>query len=102
DLQLSDALLGRYWRDRLARRRRRDHESDPALPLLLWPVRAGDDPHLQGRELSSAPGRRDHADARTRHIRAESDGAARAEWLLVERRTQPAVVESAGARRLDA
>ena len=63
DLQLPDADVGRHRRHRLARRRRRDHEPDPALPLLVWALRAGDDPHLQGGELPSAPGLRDHADA---------------------------------------
>ena len=48
-LQLSDAELGGYRRDRLAGGRRGDHEPDPALPLLLRSLCAGDDPHLQGR-----------------------------------------------------
>ena len=55
-LQLSDADLGRYRRDRLARRWRGDHEPDSALPLLLRAVRARDDPRLQGRDLSPAAG----------------------------------------------
>jgi len=32
-----------------------DHEPDPALPLLLWPLRARHDPGVQGGEFSSAP-----------------------------------------------
>ena len=83
DLQLPDPDLGRHRRDRLAGRRRGDHEPDPALPLLLRPLRAGDDPHLQGGELPSAPGLRDHADAVPRHAGAEGDGAGRAEPLVV-------------------
>ena len=63
DLQLSDADLGRHRRHRLAGRRRRDHEPDPAVPLLLRPLRARHDPRLQGGELPPAPGLRDHADA---------------------------------------
>ena len=38
---------------------------------------AGDDPHLQGGELPSAPGLRDHADAFARHGAAEGHGAGR-------------------------
>ena len=49
--------------DRLAGRRRRDHEPDPALPLLLRSLCARDDPHLQGGELPPAPGLRDHGHA---------------------------------------
>lgn len=56
DLQLSDADLGRHRRHRLAGRWRRDHEPDPAVPLFLWPLCARDDPRLQGRILSPAPG----------------------------------------------
>ena len=75
DLQLPDADLGRYRRDRLAGRRRRDHEPDPALPLLLRPLCARDDPRLQGGELPPAPGLRDHADA-VRAARAEQKAMA--------------------------
>ena len=70
DLQLPDADLGRHRRDRLAGRRRRDHEPDSALPLQLRPLRAGDDPHLQGGELPPAPGLRDHDHALPRHGRS--------------------------------
>ena len=83
DLQLSHALLGRHRRHRLAGRRRGDHEPDPALPLQLRPLCAGDDPHLQGGELPPAPGLRDHADALPRQRRAEGDGAGCAEPLVV-------------------
>ena len=83
DLQLSDAELGRHRRHRLAGRRRRDHEPDPALPLLLRAVCARHGPHLQGRELPPAPGLRDHDDAGARHARAEGDGAGRARPLVV-------------------
>ena len=60
DLQLPDADLGRHRRDRLARRRRGDHEPDSAVPLLVRPVRARDDPHLQGGVVPSAAGLRHH------------------------------------------
>ena len=62
-LQLSDADLGRRRCDRLARRRRGDHESDSDLQVLLRPVRARDGAHLQGREFPPAPGLRNHDDA---------------------------------------
>ncbi len=55
----------------------------PALPLLLRPLCAGDDPHLQGGELSPAPGFRDHADLEPRHAGAEGDGAGCARPLVV-------------------
>ena len=61
DLQLPDADLGRHRRDRLARRRRGDHQPGPAVPLLLRPVCAGDGPHLQGGVLPPAAGLRDPA-----------------------------------------
>ena len=54
DLQLSDAVVGRHQRHRLAGRRRRHHEPDPALPLQLRPLRARHDPHLQGGSSTSA------------------------------------------------
>ena len=54
DLQLSDAELGGHRRDRLAGRWRGDHEPDPAVPLFLRPLRAGDDPHLQGGSRSTS------------------------------------------------
>ncbi len=63
DLQLSDADLGRYRRDRMAGGRRGDHEPDPAVPMFLRSLCARDDPRLQGRVVSSAPGLRDHGDA---------------------------------------
>ena len=65
-LQLPDADLGGRRRDRLAGRRRGDHEPDPDLPLLVRAVCARDGAHLQGRELPPAPGLRDHDDARAR------------------------------------
>ena len=83
DLQLSDAVLGRHRRHRLAGRRRGDHEPDPAVPLQLRPLRARHDPHLQGGELPPAPGLRDHGHAVPRQRRAEGDGAGRAEPLVV-------------------
>ena len=61
DLQLPDADLGRHRRHRLAGRRRGDHEPDPAVPLLVRPVRAGDGAHLQGGVVPPAPGLRHHA-----------------------------------------
>ena len=54
DLQLPDADLGRHGRDRLARRRRGDHEPGPAVPLLVRPVRARHGPHLQGGVASTS------------------------------------------------
>ena len=62
DLQLPDADLGRHGRDRLAGRRRGDHEPGAALPLLLRAVCARDDPHLPRGELPPAPGLRVAAD----------------------------------------
>ena len=70
DLQLSDADLGGYRRDRLAGRWRRDHEPDSAVPLFLRSLCARDDPRLQGGILSPAPGFRDHADAVARHAKS--------------------------------
>ena len=67
DLQLPDAELGRYRRHRLAGGRRGDHEPDPDLPLQLRPLCSRHDSHLQGGELSPAPGLRDHDVARARH-----------------------------------
>ena len=46
DLQLPDADLGRHGRDRLAGRRRGDHEPGAALPLLVRAVCARDGAHL--------------------------------------------------------
>ncbi len=82
-LQLSDADLGRRRCDRLAGRRRGDHESDSDLPLLVRSVRARDGAHLQGRELPSAPGLRNHDDAGARHAGAATHGAGRARSLVV-------------------
>ena len=56
DLQLSHAHLGRRGGHRLAGGLSRDRQPDFAAAHLLWPVFAGDDPHLQGGELPSAPG----------------------------------------------
>src|ERR1019366_9203579 len=78
-----DAVVGGYRRDGVAGGWRGHHEPDSALPLLLWSVRAGDDPRLQGRKFSSAAGLRNHADAVWRHGGAEGDGAGRAEPVVV-------------------
>ena len=67
--------LGRHGRDRLARRRRGDHEPDPAVPLLLRPVRAGDGAHLQGGVVPPAAGLRDPA-RRCRAARPSSSAMA--------------------------
>ena len=83
DLQLSDAVVGRHRRHRLAGGRRRHHEPDPAVPLQLWPLRARHDPHLQGGELPPAPGLRDHGDPVPGQRGAEGDGAGRLEPLVV-------------------
>ena len=45
-----------HGRDRLAGRRRGDHEPDSALPLQLRTVCAGDDSHLQGGIVPPAAG----------------------------------------------
>ena len=55
-LQLSDADLGRHWRDRLAGRWRRDHEPGAAAAHELRPLCPRHGPHLQGRKLPPAPG----------------------------------------------
>ena len=83
DLQLPDADLGRRRHDRLAGRRRGDHEPGADLPLLLRAVCARDDPHLQGRKLPPAPGLRDPADDDDRARSAARDGAGRGEPLVV-------------------
>ena len=72
-LQLSDAHVGRHRRDRLVRRRRGDREPDDARQGVVRPVRARDDPHLQGRELPQAAGLRD----RVRRWRAARPRSAR-------------------------
>ena len=78
DLQLPDADLGRRRRDRLAGRRRRDLQPGAAVPLLLRPLRPGDDPDLQGGVLPPAAGLRDPADTlMPRHRRAAGDGPGR-------------------------
>ncbi len=82
-LQLPDAHLGGRRRDRLARRRRGDHEPDSADALLVWSLCAGDGAHLQGGKLPPAAGLRHHDRARARHRRAEGDGAGGARSLVV-------------------
>ena len=84
DLQLPDADLGRHGHDRLAGRRRGDHEPGAALPLLVRAVCARDDPHLPRGELPPAPGLRGAADDDAAgHRGAEGDGAGRGEPLVV-------------------
>ena len=82
-LQLPDAHVGRHRCDRLAGRRRGDHEPDPDLQMLIRSVRARDGAHLQGRELSPAAGLRNHDDAGARHAGAAAHGAGRARPLVV-------------------
>ena len=82
-LQLPGPYLGRYRRHRLARGRRRHHEPDPPLPLLIRPLRPSHGPRLQGRILPPAPGLRDHAHFVPRHARAEGDGPGCPEPLVV-------------------
>ena len=77
DLQLPDADLRRRRRDRLARRRRRDLQPGAAVPQLLRPLRAGDDPDLQGGVVPPAAGLRAAADDDARHRRPAGDGAGR-------------------------
>src|ERR1700746_1533000 len=79
DLQLPDADLGGYWRDRLAGRWRGNHEPDSIVPLFVRAVCTRDDPRVQGRILPPAAGLRDHADAQPRLAGAEGDGTGRAE-----------------------
>ena len=69
DLQLPDADLRRRRRHRLAGRRRRDLQPGAAVPLLLRPLRAGDDPDLQGGVVPPAAGLRAAADDDARHRR---------------------------------
>ena len=70
DLQLPDADLGRHGRDRLAGRRRRDHEPGAALPLLVRALRARDGAHLPRGVVPPAPGlRRAADDDEARHAR---------------------------------
>ena len=54
--------VGRRRCHRLAGRRRRHHESSAVVPMLVWPVRAGDGAHLQGGIVPSAAGLRVAAD----------------------------------------
>ena len=84
DLQLPDAQLGRHGHDRLARRRRGDHEPGAALPLLVRAVCAGDGAHLPRGVVPPAPGLRVAADDdEPRHRRAEGDGPGRGRSLVV-------------------
>ena len=55
-LQLPDPDVGGRGRHRLAGRRRRDHESDTAVPLLIWSLRARHGAHLPRREFPSETG----------------------------------------------
>ena len=103
DLQLPDAHLGGHGRDRLARRRRGDHEPGPADALLVRPLRAGDGADLQGGVLPPAPGLRDPLDALARHARAARDGPGRRRPLVVAvdpdvRPARRPVAELAGSR----
>ena len=82
-LQLPDDELGRRRCDRLARRRRGDHQSGAAVPLLVRTVRAGDGAHLQGGVVPSAAGLRPVADVVERHARAARDGAGCGQPLVV-------------------
>jgi hypothetical protein len=82
-LQLSDADLGRHRRDRLAGRRRGDHEPGAAAADQLRALRAGDGSRMQGRELSPAPGLRDHDGDGKRIAGPEENGAGRAQSLVV-------------------
>ena len=82
-LQLPDPDVGGHRRHRLVRRRRRDREPDRAGEGVVRPVRAGDGPDLQGRELPQAAGLRDRRDAGRRHARAAGHGAGRGEPVVV-------------------
>ncbi len=76
-------IVGRHGGDRLARRRRRDHQPGAAVPLLLRPVRPRDGAHLQGGVVPPAAGLRDPAHAVARHPRAARDGPGRRRPLVV-------------------
>jgi len=56
DLQLPGPQLRRRRRHRLAGRRCCHLQPGAAVPLVVRAVRAGDDPHLQGRVVPPAPG----------------------------------------------
>ena len=55
----------------------------PLQRTQLRPLRPGDGPRVQGRELPPAPGLRNHDRDGERHGRAEADGAGRAQPLVV-------------------
>ena len=82
-LQLPHAQLRRRRRHRLAGRRGRDLQPGAAVPLLLRPVRAGDDPDLQGGVVPPAAGLRAAAHHDARHPGAARHGAGRHRPLLV-------------------
>ena len=75
DLQLPDAVVRRRRDHRLARRRRRDLQPGAAVPDVVRPLRAGDDPDLQGGVVPPAAGLRAADDDDARHRRAAGDGA---------------------------
>ncbi|CAA9305806.1 MAG: 1,2-phenylacetyl-CoA epoxidase, subunit A, partial [uncultured Frankineae bacterium] len=83
DLQLPDHVVGRRRGDRVARRRRRDHEPGAADPLLVRPLRARDGPGLQGGVLPPAAGLRGDERARPGHPGPAPDGAGRARPVVV-------------------
>ena len=70
-------------RDRLARRRRRDHQPGAAVPLLLRPLRPRHGPGVQGGVLPPAAGLRDPPHPLPRHGGSEGDGPGRRGPLLV-------------------
>ncbi len=69
---LSYADVGHH---RLARRRGRDLQPGAAVPDVVRPLRAGDDPDLQGGVVPPAAGLRAADDDDARHRRAARDGA---------------------------
>ena len=79
----ADPHLGRRRRDRLARRRRRDHQPGAAVPLLLRPLRPCHGPRVQGGVVPPAAGLRDPPHALPRHAGPAGDGAGRRRPLLV-------------------
>ena len=83
DLQLPRAQLRRRRRHRLAGGRGRDLQPGPALPLLLRPLRAGDDPHLQGGVVPPAAGLRAADDDDARHPGPARHGPGRGRPHLV-------------------
>ena len=83
DLQLPDPVVRRRRHHRLAGRRSGDLQPGAAVPHVVRPLRALDDPHLQGGVLPPAAGLRAARDDDARHRRAARDGAGVGRPVLV-------------------